>query len=115
MTHVMLDLETLGTKPGCVIRSIGAVVFTLDGVLGAQFYANIDKQSCVDAGLTVDPATEAWWAGQSQEARDALLVNPRPLADIVGEFRAWYEINGGTNVWSQSRPWCENKIADGNP
>lgn len=27
MTHIMLDLETWGTKPGCDIRSIGACMF----------------------------------------------------------------------------------------
>lgn len=27
MIHIMLDLETWGTRPGCDIRSIGACVF----------------------------------------------------------------------------------------
>ena len=46
MTRVMLDLETFGTAPGSVIKAIGAVVFSPDG-LGKQFYRIVDAQSCV--------------------------------------------------------------------
>lgn len=62
LNHCMLDLETFGTKPGSVIRSIGAVMFDLDGRTGPEFYRNIDEESCVKAGLTYDPSTVSWWA-----------------------------------------------------
>jgi hypothetical protein len=99
--EIMLDLETFGTKPGCALRSIGAVVFDFDGKLGAEFYANIDKQSCLDAGLFVDPQTEAWWAQQSKEAQDSLLVDPVPLKDAATRFNKWWLENRGLRVWSQ--------------
>ena len=78
--HVMLDLETFGTRPGSVLRSIGAVTFGLRAGLGEEFYRNIDKQSQLELGLTVDAQTEAWWARQSEEAQRHLLDNPAPLA-----------------------------------
>lgn len=110
MQDVMLDLETFGTRPGCVIRSIGAVFFDLKGNTGAEFYVNLDKQSCLDAGLFIDPATEAWWASQSKAARDALLTNPVPLADGLREFAAWFRQNGGVRVWSQGANFDEPLI-----
>jgi len=54
--HVMLDIETLGVSPGCVILSLSAVEFDINtGELGESFNMGIDIKSCVDAGLTIDP------------------------------------------------------------
>lgn len=102
MAHIMFDLETFGTKPGSVLRSIGAAVFSLDtGDVGSTFYRNITRQSCEAAGLTVDPSTEAWWAKQSKEAQDALLVDQRPLGGVIDEFHDWFRANDGVQVWCQ--------------
>ena len=38
MKDIMLDLETLGTGPGCAIVSIGAVAFDEFGVAEIGFY-----------------------------------------------------------------------------
>ena len=101
MNHVMLDLETLGTAPGSAILSIGAVVFDLDGALGASFYANIDGASCIDAGLKTDPQTVKWWRSQSLDAREALQLNKRPLSEVVADFGTWFSLNRGHCVWAQ--------------
>jgi hypothetical protein len=66
--HVMLDLETWGTSPGSALRSVGAVTFSPYGEPGfteAAFYANIDRHSCVLAGMTIDPAIVDWWSRQA--------------------------------------------------
>jgi hypothetical protein len=99
--NIMLDIETLGTTPGSALRSIGAVSFALTGEINAQFYVNIDRQSCLDAGLTVDPATEKWWSEQSKEARDAFLVDPQPLKHALREFDKWFRYQGASIVWAQ--------------
>lgn len=101
MTHIMLDLETFGTKPGSVLRSIGAVCFSFDGTIGETFYSNIDEKSCLDAGLTKDPGTVKWWSQQSAEAQASLLVNPWPLGNVVADFHNWYRANSGRTVWAQ--------------
>lgn len=100
MKHVMLDLETFGIAPGSVLRSIGAVLFSLDGKTGTSFYANIDRASCEARGLVVDPGTERWWAEQSKEARAALEVDPQPLDAVASRFHAWFAKTGATHVWS---------------
>ena len=58
MYNVMLDLETLGRTYGSVIRSVGAVVFDpYSDRMGEKFYRNVDRKSCEDVGLKVDPDT----------------------------------------------------------
>ncbi len=96
----MLDLETFGTKPGVVIRSLGAIEFDLDGSTGKSCYANISQASCEAAGLTVDPATVEWWKQQSKEAQAAFRVDPKPLPDVAISFYKWFAACGATHVWS---------------
>ena len=76
MNHVMIDLETLGTQPGSVILSIGAVLFdpskTLDEAIGAEFYIVVNKESSIDCAMTISKDTLAWWEKQSPEARKVL-------------------------------------------
>lgn len=69
MKDVMLDLETLGTAPGSVILSIGAVAFDPEtGELGPEFHVHVDSRIS-DYGLKVDVSTVVWWASQSDDAR----------------------------------------------
>ena len=101
MTDVMVDIESWGTRPGAALRSIGACVFDPNGdAIGDTFYRNIDDFSCTMAGLMVDPNTEAWWARQSKEAQEALLVDQVPLDDALRSFSIWFESVGGERIWS---------------
>lgn len=101
MHDVMLDLETLGVQPGCVVLSIGAVFFDFEkGLLGQEFYRNIDRASSEQVGLKVEPDTEAWWAKQNAAARVALQADPQPVRNVVREFHQWFFRNGGVRVWS---------------
>lgn len=100
MTHIMIDLETWGTAPGSMLRSIGAVVFDpLTGELGSTFYANISDAQQGAAGLQKDPSTVAWWAEQSREAQDALLADQHPLSSVLLGFTAWWQSEQGTHIW----------------
>ena len=103
MVDVMIDLETWGTRPGCAVRSVGAVAFDRrhSGELGAEFYRNVDTWSCLDAGLRVDSKTRAWWRQQSDEARAALEADKVELALAAAEFHAWLGNYGSPCVWSQ--------------
>lgn len=102
MTHIMLDLETFGTKPGSVIRSVGAAAFSPFGEdVTATFYANISEESAVAAGLTKDPRTVAWWAEQDAEAQAALLDNQRDIIETMAAFAVWFLEVGGEQVWAQ--------------
>jgi hypothetical protein len=101
MKNTMLDIETFGTSPGSVIRSIGAATFELTGEIGKTFYVNVDKQSCLSAGLVVDPKTEQWWAEQSASAQKAFLVDPQPLKIALEQFSSWFFAQQAPIIWSQ--------------
>lgn len=108
MNNVMLDLETFGTAPGSAIRSVGAVVFDPNtSALGPEFYMNVDDASCTVAGLTKDASTVAWWAKQSKAAQDSLLVEQKPIADVLAAFAAWFSKNRGIFIWSQGSNFDE--------
>lgn len=105
--HVMLDLETWGTRPGSALRSIGAIFFEPAGEVGGSFYRNISRASCTTVGLEVDAATEEWWRKQSAQARDALDLDQQPLPRVVEEFHGWCREGGATFVWSQGANFDE--------
>lgn len=102
MQDVMLDLETLGTRPGCVVLSIGAVFFDRDG-LGAEFYTTLRKSLCVRAGLHVDPDTVKWWSRQTPEARlilDSVKSSTAlPPRKALAEFNEFLAAGGAQRIW----------------
>ncbi len=99
MLHTMIDLETMGVSAGCAIVSIGAVEFDPNtGLLGREFYDNVDLQSCLDAGLRVDGSTIMWWMSQDDAARKALSVNPKALSIVLNNYKLWF--NASSLVWS---------------
>lgn len=115
-THIMLDLETWGTEPGCDIRSIGACVF--DPVAGtvcdsAEIYGvNADPTGKTDGSFYIacdnpistykterceetrvhplhrDERTVKWWSEQSDEAQ-AAFADPVDLRVALGRFSNW--------------------------
>lgn len=91
-TDVMVDLETLGRRPGCVVLAIGAVEFGSRG-LGREFYQVLDVYGQKSLGLHDDPETLAWWEAQAPEARQVLDQARHPDAKKFGvvmcEFDDW--------------------------
>lgn len=88
--HIMVDLETLGSTPGCAILSIGAVMFYPDtGQTGSEFYMTIDLGSCLKVGLKAESDTFYWWMKQGDRARLSLLESPRPIAETLLSFGGW--------------------------
>lgn len=80
---IMIDLETLGTKPGSAIVALAAVTSH-----GGEFYRVVVVESCVKAGLTIDPSTVQWWLQQNDQARSIFResTTKEPLADVLQQF-----------------------------
>lgn len=100
MRDVMIDLETMSTRPDAMIRSIGAVAFGPDG-LGAQFLAVIDPAGAMGH---INAETVAWWLAQSDTARHPLgsLYSGKreSLPVALGSFRDFLRgLNGPLRVW----------------
>lgn len=98
-TQIMLDLETLGNNPGCVIVAVGAVKFDGGQILDT-FYNRVDPQSCVDAGLRLEVEAVMWWLAQSDEARMEITKPGDALRQVLEWFTAWVGLaENVTAVW----------------
>jgi len=87
---LMIDTETWGARPGCALRSIGAVWFDAATFqIRSTFLANITLDDQLALGLHQDPSTVAWWNAQSPEARGALDVDPLPLDNALQRLSAF--------------------------
>jgi len=96
----MIDIETLGLEPGCIVLSIGAVTFDKNGV-HEEFYCNIDMKSCDKVGLDVDVNTLQWWLEQGEEAQSC-LIGGIPLETALNQFTKFYVENGCSEIWANS-------------
>lgn len=108
--NVMIDLETLGTKPGYAIIAIGAVVFSSPCLKGfntndCYFYSNISMDSNYEYDLKSDPATIEWWGKQSKEAKqgslygtDELRVTLRKFSSFIAQMGVEVEVR----VWGNA-------------
>lgn len=86
--HIMIDLETMGTRPDAPIIAIGAVKFTAAGVCD-DFYEVVDLGSAVRSGSTMSPDTVLWWLKQSDAARAAFDRKGSSLVGALGNFSRW--------------------------
>lgn len=104
MCDIMLDIETLGTKPGSIVFAIGAVPFNPRGVSEDEaFYAEINVKSAAYFGLTRDSATISFWLDQ-----------PVATREIAGWFRVHDDQGDGIIVaLTRLTDWFLDRRADG--
>lgn len=108
-TNVMLDIETYGTSPGSVIKSIGAVKFH-DGKIYAKFYKRVDVTSCIANGLTMDGDTVEWWLQQSDEARKEMALPGEHIALVLEQFTIWISTPDAI-VWGNGATFDNTLVA----
>ena len=100
---VMLDLETLGTQPGCVILTLGAVKFnpydTQEPGPGLYIRPDVDEQ--IARGREVQQDTLEWWTQQNDEVREeALGTEDRiPVEEMYRQLNRF--LVGVDNIWAQ--------------
>ena len=94
---IMVDLETLGRKPGCVVHEIAAVEFDITTMKpGRSFRVSIDIEDAERNGLTIDDETWEWW----EEKGGVVLDDPQSFADGFNQFAAWLNEIGPVRFWS---------------
>lgn len=96
--HIMVDIETLGTRAYSVILSIGAVAFNFDSPpdLKKSFYRNIELSETSQSGRTITYTTVGWWFQQPDNAIKGLLT-PKPvgLREALVDFEKFIHKNLG--------------------
>ena len=100
---IMLDLETLSTRPDATILTFGACKFDpytqTDIDKGIYFSINVDEQT--ELGLHVDDNTVEWWGRQAEDVREEALGD----GDRISLEQFTQELNrfivGANNIWAQ--------------
>src|ERR1051326_6497779 len=106
--HIMVDLETMGSTPGSIIASIGAVAFDpMTGKMGAEFYTVVNIASAQAAGLRFDADTVSWWLKQGEEARSALSAQASDLRQALLSFSQFWVAQRGTHFWGHGANFDE--------
>jgi hypothetical protein len=101
---VMLDLETLSTRPESVILTIGAVKFdpfgdTVDVDNGLYYRVDVDEQLALDRHIL--ESTVEWWGNQDPEVREeALGERDRVSLDEMTRGLNRFLV-GVENIWCQ--------------
>ena len=103
-TAVMLDLETLGTRPDCAIMTLGAVKFDPfdpDREPGPGIYLRMDLNEQLVLGRTVDDSTITWWAQQPESVRTEAWDNTDrvTIAELKSNLNRF--LVGVDDIWSQ--------------
>ena len=82
--NIMIDLETLGVIPGCVILSLAAVEFELNtGKIGRYFYENISIESSLEENFKIEEESWRWWSEQDNDVKKEIVTNPKPLKIVL--------------------------------
>lgn len=86
MCNIMVDLETLGTRPGCVVLTVAAVPFANPYPLD-DFYVRISQKSSMEFGLYVEDQAARWWDEQPAPARDEAYGGTTELQSALYAFK----------------------------
>ncbi|AXF40588.1 exonuclease A [Acinetobacter phage vB_ApiM_fHyAci03] len=115
----IIDLETLGNKPDCIVVDVSILIFDpdpkvmqpLDELIknGKRFKLNLESQKGV---RSTTPSTVKWWMEQSPEAKKNLLPSSDDVTveEAVTQILAFLKENG-INQW-KSQGWCRGMSFD---
>jgi DNA polymerase III epsilon subunit-like protein len=101
--NVMIDLETMSSRPNAAIASIGAVAFDLDkiyevGDFTRTFYVNVDLNQQSYRHFSGD--TIYWWLKQEKAASKQLLCDLVLPDQALQMFTDWYKSVEGEKAWA---------------
>ena len=91
-----IDLETLGTRPGDTILSIGAVMFDREGIRD-KFYRTISMENSKALGFKAQKSTIEWWGTQDVNIRNEAFSGSLKVEDVLNDFATW--LPQETRLW----------------
>ena len=100
--HCVIDLETLGTKPGAIILQIGAAAFYLNDseVLPPRFEARIDVYDSRSYCFTEDPDTVKWWEEQTPALFNYACAGIESVVDTLSRLEVYLnELTATDNLY----------------
>ena len=103
MKMFMVDLETLGVNPGCVILSIGSVRFD-SGKPGDWFYRRVDLRNALDKGFHVESDTLMWWFRHGEAAIEHSGLGGCYVYEALTDFKEFIG-TGKMEIWGHGSPF----------
>jgi hypothetical protein len=106
-THLMLDIETAGVRPGCIVLSAAFVRFSDE----AHVTLNLSISDQERLGLERDPGTMAWWIDQEAKAPGAwekATASPFQLdvaLPYISQWIQWAAPDGDFLIWCHGAPF----------
>ena len=101
---VMLDIETLSTRPESVVLTLGAVKFSpwasdVNTDDGLYVRVNVDEQ--LESGRHVQQDTVDWWGKQAEDVREEALGdhNRTDVEEFLNQLNKF--VVGADNIWCQ--------------
>lgn len=106
MRHIVVDIETLGIKPGCVILEIGAASFVhgqTDDITDT-FSVSIDKELSARLPARITVETRSWWIENFPIVYGEVLKdckkNSLPPKEALEKFNAWiFDSSKDQDIW----------------
>lgn len=99
----MIDLETLGTTPDCVVLTIGGVKFDPNVISPSHshFYHRFEVNEQTEQGRNIDQSTLDWWSKQDPKVMEEALgdENRTPVLEVLQELNKWCV--GVDAIWCQ--------------
>ncbi|MCU7917102.1 MAG: 3'-5' exoribonuclease [Candidatus Thiodiazotropha sp. (ex Epidulcina cf. delphinae)] len=105
----MIDYETWGKTPDCVVRALALVMFGAEQTktpLLIDARPSIDNQ--LEHGRSVDPETVAFWQRQNPVLSEILdrhygaeSIKVSSIHSIVGEINQFFELYQPDYIWSR--------------
>jgi hypothetical protein len=104
-TKVMMDIETLGVKPGYVVTSVGVVVSVPEEPDFYQLRMVLPVADQLRLGLKIDADTLAWCLEREEPTRAlrASLAVQKNLTGLMEELRDWLRVwlvKPGAELWA---------------
>lgn len=99
----MVDLETLGTNPNCVVTQIGWALFdpAMDGLITDSGCFNVNPSEQIKRGRSVTWDTIAWWLEQNYDARMKMANSQitESVTKTLGNFTNHFDWPNIRGVW----------------
>jgi len=119
-THLLIDMETLGTRPNSVILSLACVQFTLDSMcefddlVKSGFYIKFDSiEQIKKYKRNVEVDTMEWWRKQGDSAKSITKPSKHDVSVEQG-LRLFSKFVGTTQYsYNNSFVWSRGIAFDG--
>lgn len=90
MKHLMLDIETLSTRPDAAVFEVAIAEFTLENLSVSP--ANLRRWMCKPSTGHIDPETVAWWMDDKRATHAKFILScPVSEATVAAGIQAYLE------------------------